>query len=456
MEQIIISFLLFFVNNFICIIIFFQSGWRRDMLKIMLISCILIWTVACTTYDEQYSGIFKLYYHNSLQQATQQIDSELQSMSPSDDDRPLLLLERASTALATGDFNTAVTCLQTADNITEILDLTDDPREVGKYLFTDTAGLYRIQPHEQIQLNTFGMISYLATGDLQNASVELKRAKSQEDYWVNRADQLSAKNALVQLLGASIAWHSGKRGDANFFKKQLQEVAGSSAEELLGKFPQEGEKELLILILNGQAPVRRETRQHVAGSAAVRLATSTGFTGDTIIYPRLERRQSPFQNAEVMIDGQSQGNCINVLDIEEQAINWFEQNEDKIMLAAASRMAVRATASSAAAYGTYAATKDSDMNEETRRSLAMLAGAWTNLAMQAVDRADTRCWTLLPQNVLACRIVGKLPEQTKLTIRLTGQSSRTISQTVKLDRSLNVVVLITPSSNVCYPSSVKM
>lgn len=432
------------------------------MIALLFLICMLI---SCNTYDEKYSELFSFYYRNSLPLAIQSTDATLQSMSPDDDDLPLVLLERASMAMAAGDYSTASSCLQQADNITEVIDLTQDPREVGKYLFTDSAGVYRIQPHEQIQMNTMGMIAALANGDLQSAGVELRRAKSQEEYWVNREDQLDAKNPLVQLLGASISWHSGKRTEADFFKRQLKELVGpATSEELLGKFPQEGEKELLVIILNGQSPVKREVRQHVHSEIA-RIVTHTGFTGDTLIYPCLVPRYAPFQNAQMVVDGKTRTDCFKLLDIEGQAIRWFEKNKTKIMIAAASRMAVRAAASTAVAEGVYEGSKSHKKNqseeekareEHERRSWAMLAGSLTNLFMQAGDRADTRCWTILPKNILVGRIVGKLPGQVNLQVKLGGGASRTISQTVSLNRSLTTVVLVAPTDNICYPPNMPL
>jgi len=411
------------------------------MIAFVFLLCMLS---SCRSYDERYAELFSFYYGNSLPFAIQSTDTTLQEMAPDDDDLPLLLLERASMALAAADYKKASSCLEQADNITEVLDLTQDPAEVGKYLFSDSSGVYRIQPHEQVQINTMGMIAALAAGDLQNASVELKRAKSQEEYWVNREDQVDAKNPLVQLLGACISWHSGKRTEADFFKRQLNELVGAATcDTLLERFPQEGEKELLVIILNGQSPIKQEVRESMYTDVA-RIVTQTGFTGDSIVYPALVPRSVPFQNAQIIVDSQLQTHCFNLLDIENQAIRWFEKNKDKIMIAAASRMAVRAVASTVAAQAI----------SSQGGSWGMLAGSLTNLFMQAADRADTRCWTILPKNVMVGRVVGNLPGQVNLKVILGGGASRTISQTVTLNKSLTAVVLVVPSADICYPQNI--
>jgi hypothetical protein len=281
--------------------------------------------------------------------------------------------------------------------------------------------------------------------DLSGANVEVKRAMSQQQYWMDVKGQTSDKNALLALLGFSVNYHLNKTGDISFFKNQLAEVFSSANE--LTKPLQENEKEILVIIYNGQAPVKKEMKEQIVGTDIVRIISHTGFTGDYIIYPGLETRRSPFSGAEVLIDGKLFGTCGNLLDIEGQAIARYNQQKNAILVAAATRMAIRAAASTAAAIATEEAVKK--QSGSGYGALAgMLAGTITKSAMEAADRADTRCWTLLPKNVFATRIVNKFPNEVTLNVRLNG--GHTISKKMTLKNKLNVAVFVLPSSHTVF------
>lgn len=417
----------------------------------ILLLALVLYLAGCSTYDQKLDNVFQSYYSKNPQAAFQTTKSTLQGLSKSDDDRPLFLMEHASIALALHDCKEAISSLQEADDMTEVMDLSGNPGEVGKYLFSDSSGMYRLQPHEQIQVNVLNSINYLLLGDLMNANVELKRAQTQEDYWVEMKSQREAKNHLLQLLGYSVNLHLNQRSNADFYRRTFISDYGDAS--FVDRAPEGDEKEILVLVLNGKAPVKKEMRERIPGSDIARIISHTGFTGDYLIYPKLVQRDSPFHTAEVMIQGNPVGFCANVLDIEAQALARDQQMRDKIMIAAATRMAIRAAASTAAAVATEQSLKGNNrQNDQFAHSMGMLVGSLTKSTMEAVDRADTRCWTLLPKNILAKRVVGNFPNDVTVSVTLSGSSHQQASKKISFapNQKLAVVVFIAPSSGTIY------
>ena len=331
---------------------------KKQNYFLFLIVAAIILMMGCSSYDEKHALVFKNYYQANLQTADKLISEELKAMDKKDEDRPLLLLEKASISLASNKPDDAVSSLIEADKMTEVLDLTGNPKKVGKYLFSDSSGMYRLQPHEQILINTMGMISFLMKNDLAGANVELRRAKSQERYWTKIRKQGLAKNPLVQFFGYLISLYRNKLSNLYYYKRELTKLMGEdTASNLLqGK---KGNKDIVIIVLNGKAPVKREVKQRIHGTRIARLVTNTGFRGDYLIYPKLVQRRNPFKLADVSINGNNFGQCADLLNVTSQAITRYEQEKDSIMIAAATRMAIRAAASTAAAVGTKEATKKS-------------------------------------------------------------------------------------------------
>ncbi len=418
---------------------------------ILLFIAFFLW--GCSSYDSQYKEIFQAYYQSNLDLAEELNKQVLDSMGYNNQDRPLMLLEQASISLAKGKKEQAIASLREADSMTEVLDLSGDPGQVGKYLFSDSSGMYRIQPHEQIMTNVLNAIAYLSIGDLAGANVEIKRAKTQEKYWVELQGQNMAKNALLQLLGALINARMNKISDMSFYSRELTQLIGQQEAQKFLKPLRQGEKEILILVLNGKAPVRREVKERIPGSQIARIISHTGYTGDYLIYPALAARHSPFSYAEVMINNSSSGACLDLLNVESQAFSWYEQQRNKIMIAAATRMAFRAAASTAAAKGTEYAIKnrkkhkDEEEQENYDRSAEMLGsliGSLTKSIMEAVDAADTRCWTLLPKNILVTRVSGIFPEQVTVNLSMRGSSYTQLKKQLTLGNGINVALFVTP------------
>ena len=83
------------------------------------------------------------------------------------DEGPLAMLERGTLLQAQGSFSSSARDLGIADQEIEYLDISSDAAgEIGKYIYSDSATLFRATPTEKLSLNGINLLNYLAQDDL--------------------------------------------------------------------------------------------------------------------------------------------------------------------------------------------------------------------------------------------------------------------------------------------------
>lgn len=92
------------------------------------------------------------------------------------------LLERAMVLHARGQWKRSARDLGVADKQLVLLDIARDPGQIGKWIFSDSAGKYHAPPAEKLALNAFNLLNYLMLGDLSGARVEAKRFTITREY----------------------------------------------------------------------------------------------------------------------------------------------------------------------------------------------------------------------------------------------------------------------------------
>ena len=98
-------------------------------------------------------------------------------------DQALAALDRASLLQATLAFEESAKSLIAADQELEILELSRDALgEIGRYVYSDSAGAYKIPPSERLALYAVNMLNFLALDDLGAAAVEARRFTVAREY----------------------------------------------------------------------------------------------------------------------------------------------------------------------------------------------------------------------------------------------------------------------------------
>ncbi|MFV8751046.1 hypothetical protein ACNOYE_10915 [Nannocystaceae bacterium ST9] len=358
----------------------------------------------------------------------------------------LAVLERATLLHAMQDWDASAINFQAAEEQLELLDLAKDTAgDIGKYMFSDSATKYKTTPTEKLSLNAINLLNYLNQGDLEGARIEGKRFTVMRNYLLDY-DPESAHGAFGSYLAGFVAEREGNWDEAlRYYDEALerhelpglapaiQRVAqkGSYRTERLDRYiggapmptpteseatatPSEGEAipvpaaptsvptggaEVLVVIKTGRVPYKVPRRIPIG--AAIGLA-GTYITGNTailehsamkvVVFPDLEPAGNLFDSAAWSIDGVPLHLDL-VSDLGVEITHEFEDLKPKIIGSAITRMIVRA----AAAEGARAA------GNQANGAVGLISALALEATMVALDKPDTRSWTLLPDRVFIGR-----------------------------------------------------
>lgn len=170
---------------------------------------------------------------------------------------------------------------------------------------------------------------------------------------------------------------------------------------------QEQEGELVFILNNGLAPIKREKSvgtwapgpSVVAGNAAPRRSVAPAPVAVTIALPYYESRPNRVLSARVSVAGQFSG---------KQASTQMMEDIDAIAKASLDSRMPAITARSiarAVAKGAIQESVDRAGNNRNNDAAAALLGSFfVRVAAMATERADTRSWLTLPANVQLARL----------------------------------------------------
>ena len=380
----------------------------------------------------------------------------------------LLLLDRAMVSQAQGQYAAAARDLEAADERLEYLDIAGDVAgSIGKYVYSDSSATYKAWPVEKLALNSLNMLNYLAVYDLSGARVEAKRFTVMYDYL--------REHGPAQVHGALGSYLAGfvfeRLGDANAALRyydqalaagdfatladpvgrlaQLTSYRGDRIAEYLRRHPARSADpyrrptEILTVVCLGRVPVK--VAERIPVGAAIGIA-GTYISGDpevlgytatkVLVYPELTQQAPAFLGARVAVDDRPSAMEL-ATDFGVELSAEYEQMKPQIIGAALSRMIVRA----GAAEGARAAGKQA--GGDAGPVLGWIAALLTEATLVAVDKPDTRSWTLLPEKALLARSVVA-PGRHTVEVDLDGyQSERRVAE-VEVPEDGFAVVVVTP------------
>jgi hypothetical protein len=340
-------------------------------------------------------------------------------------DRALATLERGTLQQSLDHWRESARDLSAAEQELELLDLSRDPvGEIGRYLYSDSARPYRTPPTERLALNPVNMLNYLAVGDLDGAAVEARRFQVMREYLASREIAAHVPARLGAYLAGFVFERRGEGDRAlRYYEEALAEGHLASLDapvrRLARVYPYRGphldallasagdgapssrpEGELLVVLSVGRVPHKVPAR--IPAGVAVGLA-GTAVSGNVdwlkygagkvIVYPELVPTPSVLGSPTVRVDGRDVA-VEELVDLGSAIREEYEAMKPQILAAALSRLAARA----AVAEGVRAAG-----SQETQL-LGDLLSIFTEFLLVALDRPDTRSWTMLPATVLVARV----------------------------------------------------
>jgi hypothetical protein len=373
--------------------------------------------------------------------------------------RALAVLERAVLQQALTRYRTAARDLSAAEQELELLDLKNDAvGSLGRYLYSDSVTAYKTPPSERLALNAINLLNYLAVGDLDGAAVEARRFQVMREYLASVGITAAEPAALGTYLAGFVFECRGEGDralryyDETLAHRPLASLAapvarlarvypyrGAHLTDLLARQPSaDGARprgELLVALGLGRVPHRVPERMPVGlaiGLAGAYITDDVDYlkygAAKVVVYPELTVTPSALGPPTVQVDGTAAG-VEELVDLGAAVRAEYEAAKPKILAAALTRLATRA----AVAEGVRAAG-----NRESNL-LGDLLALFTEGALVALDRPDTRSWTMLPERVLVARL-PVTPGPHAVEVHFGGAAGRRTSVTVPENGYAAVVV----------------
>jgi hypothetical protein len=432
------------------------------MRSLSLVLALALGSTACATYSDKTDAMRDHVHAGQYEAGLKELNRFIKVKDPHSlpekwgSETSLAVLERGTVLHAMQDWDASAFNFQAAEEQLELLDLAKDTAgEIGKYMFSDSATKYKTTPTEKLSLNAINLINYLAQGDLDGATIEAKRFTVMRNYLLDY-DPDNAHGAFGSYLAGFVNERQGNWDEAlRYYDEALQQrelpglapaiqrcaVEGSYRTERLDRYlggaplpapttsdaapsgdvqsddvPQgsseptpapipvpaaapAGAAEVFVIIKTGRVPFKVPRRIPIG--AAIGLAGAY-VTGDTtllehsamkvVVFPDLEPAGNLFEDAAWSIDGQPIQLDL-VSDLGAEITHEFEQLKPKIIGSAITRMIVRA----AAAEGARAA------GNQANGAVGLIGALALEATLVAVDKPDTRSWTLLPDRVFIGR-----------------------------------------------------
>jgi tetratricopeptide (TPR) repeat protein len=377
-------------------------------------------------------------------------------------DNALLVLDRASIQQSLAQFQNSLNDFQAADKAIDMLDLAQNAGDqIGKYIFSDSAGKYAAPPYEKLLINTMNMLNYLELHDLNGARIEARRLAVMQKYFSEKLDEKD--NAVLGLGGFLAGLTFEKSGDANealrFYDDALQFSGFQSLREpvrmllrqgtyssprlkgLDSKAPppqpleETGEAELVFVLGYGRVPHKVPVRLPIGlvltrfawaispndSATAGRLAAQGLVTW--VNFPSLAPERGSYAIPECQLDGRFV-QLEEAVNVSAEVKKEWHKLEGKIVASAITRMISRILAGEAA------------RKIGGGGALGLVLSLGTQATLTALDTPDTRSWETLPARIAIARVRVPPGEHT-LMMDSRGVMRR---QTIKLDKGEWAVV----------------
>lgn len=341
-------------------------------------------------------------------------------------DRALAALDRGVLQQAAGRYDAAARDLSAAEQQLELLDLsTNAISALASYLYSDSVRTYKTPPVERLALNAINLQNYLARGDLAGAAVEARRFQVTREYLTSIGVHTAAPDRLGSFLAGFVFEHAAEGDRALRYYDEV--LAGGALGSLVApvtrlarRWPYRTarlsevlsagkrdarsdalvQSELLIVVNVGRVPHKVPERIAVGAAIGIGGAYVEGdldvlrySASKVLVYPELVPTPSTLGAPWVRLNGNSVV-LEGLADLGGSIRREYEAAKPRILAAALTRMAARA----AVAEGVRASGNDES------QAVGDLLSILFESALVALDRPDTRSWTMLPERVLVARV----------------------------------------------------
>ena len=370
--------------------------------RILLGSWMLLLFSGCATFTEGFKPVEERISAGAYAEALKLVEAG----GFSERDKVLFLFNKGMILRMAGDFSASNVAFEESKALIDQLSVMSVSEQAGSVSVNDSMRSYVGESYEQVLLHIYKALNFLELGKVEDARIEVLQADTtllrfsaspfKDDGFARYLSGIvfeilnEADDALISYRHAYNAYKANmskyavpvpdylrsdllrltkKLGFAEEFDQFSAEFVGTKwadAKSLLGK------GEVIILVHNGLAPPKQENgMQTIVGGKAVRVAV-----------PYYKARLDPVRQIRVGVD-HVQADGVLVENIDAIARNTLEEDMPAIVARTVARLALKKTASDNAGGA---------------------LGAVISIAGAIAERADTRSWLTLPNNIYMARI----------------------------------------------------
>ena len=398
----------------------FEQGLRGN--RIISILLFVVFFTSCQTYTTQNSKMRDQMYANNTSEAIKTLDNS--SISTEDRNYVLFRMEKGMLLYLDKHYDEAVKLWTQADTKLDDLYTTSISRTANSFLINDSMSDYNGEAHERILLPIFSSMAFFANNNINNAQVMIRRTYDvmntlqdqkngertlkyetfshyfsglvyeSKNNWdnalveyrlalnnISESGKLEGKIEILKALGR-IAEYKNRNDILNGIKKEKLNITWESQKNLMNK------GEVYIIYESGKSPIK----------VAEDIIIPTGKTVVKISFPKYKDLNYSSRYADIYVDNKLSGRTIVMENIGQMAKEALTERRVRDI----ARMSARVIAKDLVAR---------KLNEENP-----YVGLAANLFNSAVEVADTRSWTTLPDTIQIARIPIEANKQVEITI----------------------------------------
>lgn len=412
-------------------------------------------STGCKTYGERLVQVRQQFYRNNLAEAERLL---IESREQQPADAPLIDLERAMVLLARGEARTAEQLLRKTRDEFDNRQSVNPITSVKSWLSDDTQRTYHGEDYELVLMRAFLALTNLIHdgGDAEAYSLQVSAEQQRIIEESVGPDGQNPKAAFQQVaIGPFLRGVLREQTHVHYddAARSYQQVVHWQPDFASGKLDLQraqvgthsapGHGVLYLFALVGRGPWKQEVIEQPSSAAllvADRIVSAVGSqtlppTIAPIKIPRVVAGTQTIPALLLSTPGQPARRTETITDINRMAVLQANAVHDHIVGRAVARRVLKKSL-------LYGAKEVADVSKNSLVSLGVdLAG----VAYEATERADTRCWSLLPATIQVARVelpVGRHVIQIRPTDRAGNPTGPIVNQTVEIEDARNRYILV--------------
>lgn len=402
---------------------------RGQLLHAVVAVALFLPLAGCSTHFDRVQPIRAAFFDGDLDTANENIDKLLKKRK---NERDVLMLDKAIVELAAGHPKDAEQLLRQVRDKFEDLEDFDTTKAVASMLTDDTARAYAGEDYEKVLIRAMLSIANLMGegGDagayaLQMIDKQQKVIEAVEERY--KEENQDAVLAFKQVaLGPYIRGMLAEESPLTLNEAVRARVQVAKWEPKFRDWKadlhrcehevpmQPGHGALFVFTLVGRGPIKEQTIEPVTQVElllADRLFNAFANrnvppTFAPVKIPRVVNFVPVADSVSVIVDGRHAGKTATIVDIGEMAVRQQQALYPEILARAVARRVVKKGI-------IYGIEEVANVQKDSLQSLAVMAAG---VAWEASEKADTRCWGLLPDTIQVMRV--ELPAgDHKVTLR---------------------------------------